>query len=252
VTGPVRFVKKSTNGKLAKVERSVGIHLRPIPPFVAETSVSIEGTCPDTCPFKRNGCYADAGLFTHAAVEKMDRAAAGLSALEIIRREAEAIRRAFRGGPVPDRRDLRLHVAGDVRDGEQAALLAKEARRWTRYRGGGRVWGFTHSWRAVPRGSWGGISVLASVERPVDVEEAHSRGYPSAIVVEAFPDGKRAFRLPGTTARIVPCPAETLEKSCVECRLCLNADKLHTMNTAIAFQVHGQQRRAARAALRVL
>ena len=51
-------------------------------------------------------------------------------------------------------------------------------------------------------------------------------------MVAKFPDGKRPFDVAGT--RFVPCPAETLGKTCVECRLCLDVD-LHAKNLGIAF-----------------
>jgi hypothetical protein len=227
-------------------------------PYVSVTSTSIAKTCPDTCRFKGSpgrpgGCYSQCG-FTRFDMEKLDRGASGLSPEEVILQEVRLIDDAFNGGCIPHDgarggHDLRLHVGGDVGSAAGARLLAMVARRW-RLRGGGTVWTYTHLWRSIPRRDWGeAISVLASVENATEIEEARSRGYASALVVEAFPTGGRAFVRPGTRALIVPCPAEITEgRTCIECRLCLDRDLLK-INRAVAFQIHGVARAAALLAL---
>lgn len=270
-TDAVRFHKKSANQKLSPVELvDVGMaRLRPIAraPFCCSTYVSIAATCNDSCAFKRRpdgspgGCFADTG-FTRISMSQMDEAAGQLTSAEVLAQEAAAIDRSFAGrggparvGPVPQDgarggRDLRLHVGGDVGSAAGAALLAGAAQRW-RARGGGAVWAYTHDWRTVPRAAWGSISVLASVERPQQIEEARKRGYPAAIVVREFPRGERAFRVVGTSAKVIPCPAETRDLTCVECRLCLDRDLLG-LDVAIGFKVHGKASDAARRSLPVL
>lgn len=149
-------------------------------------------------------------------------------------------RRARRSRPPAARSGRRrLHPGGQ--------LLAGAARRW-RDRGGGAVWSFTHIWREVPREAWGAISVLASVEQPEDIQAARAVGYAAAIVVDKFPSDE-AFFLPRSITKIVPCPAETRDKTCVECRLCLDADTLARRNIAIAFEAHGPTARRVREAL---
>ncbi len=214
---PAQFVPITCNRKLARVDAIPGLTrpgLKPQPPFVAATFASIAATCGPTCPFLGAGCYALAGV-TRFVARRLDAAAIGLSPDEVIAREADLIARAFRRGRVPQ-------------DGR---------------RGG----------REVPRGAWHKITVLASVERPQDIEHARARAYAAAIVVERFPSA-RAFRLPGSTARIVPCPAELVDSAgkrrttCVQCRLCLDRDLL-ALNIAIAFEVHGPGSRKARTAI---
>jgi hypothetical protein len=174
-----------------------------------------------------------------------DRAATGLKPEEVIAEEVGLIDSAFRSGPVPQDgarggRDLRLHEGGDVGSLTGALLLNGAAGRWLE-RGGGRVWTYTHWWREIPRSVWGPISVLASVETPQDIEAARQAGYAAAIVVEKFP-ADRAFSLPGSSARIIPCPAETGSVTCATCRLCIDRDLLR-MNAAIAFEAHGGGRK---------
>lgn len=252
--GAARFTAVSCNGKLSPVDSwRVPGRTRPAikaaGPFVATTDASISATCPGNCPFKANGCYASSGL-TRFPAERLDAAAKGFTAEQVIAEEVQQIDRAFRGGPIPQDgarggRDLRLHVSGDVRSTIGAYMLGDEAERWVQRRGGAS-WTYTHAWREIPHEAWrSAISVLASVERPEDIEVARAAGYAAAITLEQFPSD-RAFRLSGTTARMIPCPAETRGRTCVECRLCLDDKKLLERDIAIAFALHGPGAKLAR------
>lgn len=252
--GAARFTAVSCNGKLSPVDswRVLGRRrpaIKAVGPFVATTDTSISATCPVSCPFKAHGCYASSGL-TRFSAERLDREARGFTAEQVIAEEVQQIDRAFGGGRIPQDgarggRDLRLHVGGDVGSTIGAYMLGGEAERWVE-RCGGAPWTFTHAWREIPREAWGSaISVLASVERAEDIEGARAAGYAAAIALEQFPSD-RAFRLPGTTARIIPCPAETRGRTCVECRLCLDDKKLLERNVAIAFALHGPGAKLAR------
>ena len=246
--GSARFHKVSANRKLAPVDLMDvgGARPRPTPrpPFVSSTYASIEATCPDSCAFKRAGCFADAGFTRHAGM-LMDAAARGHAPLDVIREEAELIESAFGGGRIPQDgarggRDLRLHVGGDIESAAGAELLGAAARDW-RARGGGAVWSFTHRWRKVPRSAWGpDVSVLASVERPEDVAAARRQGYAAALVVDEF-ERDTAYELDGAPGyKLVPCPAETRGATCASCRLCLDRPLLE-LGVVIGFQAHGQQ-----------
>ena len=245
------FHAKSCNRRLAPVvawKPAFG-RSRPVPeaPFVSCTYVSINATCPDSCRFKPSDGAAGAcfvpSSFTRFSMERLEAEAAGVRPEEVILDEVRQIDDAFNGGPIPQDgarggRDLRLHVGGDAGSKEGARLLAMAARRW-RLRGGGAVWTYTHLWRAVPRSAWGeAITVLARVETAKEIEAAKERGYPSAIAVEAFPDGVRAYSKSGSKALIIPCPAETREGvTCIQCRLCLDRELL-ALNRAIGLKVH--------------
>jgi hypothetical protein len=248
-SGGARFVPETCNRKLAPTDRSRRANgkrgLKALPPFVSITDVTIAATCSDECPFKSSGCYASEG-FTKRTGQQLDADARGRSSDQVIAAEVRLIDRSFRRGVVPQDgsrggRDLRLHVGGDVGSTYGAELLACATDRWLA-RGGGSVWTFTHWWRQIPRVAFGRNSVLASVEVPKDIEQARAAGYAAAIVVDKFPSD-RAFKLPVTTAKVVPCPAETKGTTCVECRFCLDAGKLLERNVAIAFQAHGSGRR---------
>jgi hypothetical protein len=255
--GAASIQLRSVNRKITAVDtvelKATGlfrVRLSPRAPFTCTTYASIEATCPTSCDFKGSGCYAQTG-YTRFAGIRLDRAAAGVSGDDVIREEATAIRAAFNGRQVPQDgarggRDLRLHIAGDVSSAAGARLLGDAAEDWRR-RGGGSVWSFTHRWSTIRRSAWGpAISVLASVEHPRQFAAARAQGYAPAIVVERFPNGGKSWRADGL--KVIPCPAETTETTCSQCRLCLDRD-LVKMNAAIAFAVHGRGTKLATAKL---
>lgn len=253
----VSFQAKSSAAKLSPTERvpyfgpgrRLGRTYRPMPrrPFVSSTYASIKATCSPTCLFYENGCFASEG-FTKRMMKRLDDEAReeNVSGFEVALNEAMMIDVAFGAGPIPqdggrdgvNGRDLRLHVGGDVADTNSTRALSDAAKRW-RERGGGAVWTYTHRWKTIRRAAWGGISVLASVETVADAQLAIRRGYVPAIVVESFASD-RAFTLPGIRGwRFVPCPYETRQRTCVECRLCLDAERLRALKLGIAFAIHG-------------
>lgn len=242
---PVAFYEVSHNAKLSPVDKveNTTDRLRPVAraPFCSSTRVSIEATCPDSCVFKAGGCYERAG-FTAKLTRNMDTAAreSRLRGRDVAALEAAAILDSFGGGRIPhdgldSPRWLRLHVGGDVYDAQSARHLAVAVEDYIR-RGGAGAWTFTARWRAIPRSAWGPISVLASCSTLYEVHDALALGYAPAITVRELP-GAKAFDMAG--ARIIPCPAETRGRTCLECGLCLHADRLERRLTGVAFQLHG-------------
>jgi len=270
--GPARFQERSSNSKLSPVRVGGKRHwkrrsITPIGPFVSSTYVSIEATCSPRCPFKGDGCYVDSG-YTRVHSIEMNRAARGMTAEQVIAAEVELIDGAFRGRDIPQDgacggRDLRLHVGGDVGNDAGAAMLNGAAYRWRYERRGGSIFTYTHAWRTVRRTAWQNIAVLASVEKVADIARARARGYAAAIVVPSFPleerpasgelfaGTRKAFRMKGTDTKVVPCPAQTGDTTCVECRLCIDRDLL-AMNVTIAFAAHGMNSDKVRRSLPVI
>lgn len=261
------FRPKSSNSKLSPVRiekrpksktQPRRVTVTPVAPFVCSTYAPIEQSCPKTCTFFApdeigdRPCYADAG-FTRSLVRRIEEASVGLSPIEVAALEARAINNAFQKHDIPQDgarggRDLRLHVSGDARTNAAARLLGGAATGW-RARKGGSVWTYTHAWRTVDRMAWGSdVSVLASIEHPRQADKARERGYAPAIVVDAHP-GDRAFNYEGL--KVVPCPAETHETTCVECRLCLDRDLLK-LGIAIGFSAHGASMLEVRRRLPIL
>jgi len=253
----------AANGKLSPVKLvpQPNGRYRPMPtgPKVSATYASIEGTCPSTCKFKNGGgCFAESGI-TGKTVKQLDIESVMYSPEELAKIEYKALARLFRRGPIPQDggrdgtkgRDLRLHVSGDCTSNTAAMYLAKAQEEW-QARGGGIVWTYTHAWRTVDRWAWGRIQVLASCETAQDVKEARERGYVPALVVREFISNK-AHTLPGFgETKLIPCPAETKNTTCVQCRLCFDTARLYDKNMMIGFAVHGRDGEKAKKKLPVM
>lgn len=203
---------------------------------VDATYASIESSCPSSCSLKEKGCYAQLS-FVGMQVRRLDREADGTSALQVARAEAKAIDDSYRGGDVPKGRDLRIHVAGDSRTIAGTKLINNAIGRWKK-RGGGSAWSYTHCWKSIPRAEWNNVSILASVASIDEVAEARQQGYAPAIVVPEHTTDK-AYLLEGSDVKWIPCPAQTRDVGCSDCRLCFNADRLYNTNMGISFAAHG-------------
>lgn len=253
----VTFAQKSCSAKLAPVAMGFGPsgskNLRAAGPYCASTYVSISATCPETCAFRNNGCYAQTGS-SRRIINRLDVEADQLPGAAVIAAEANAMRLSF-GGRFSRRvpqdgakggRDLRLHVGGDVSDELGARQLALATEAWLA-RGGGAVWTYTHRWREIPAESWGRIAVWASCETKDDIRKAHAASYRASVVVEAHKSPKM-YDWHGL--KVLPCAYETRKKTCVECRLCLDAPL--DPKVVIGFAAHGQGGKAAKKRLQVL
>lgn len=251
----------SSNRKLApctevKVRDSRGtIRTRPTPtgPYVASTYTSIAATCPTSCTFRDNGCYAQAGQ-SHLVMGRLDQAGRRTTALEVSLAEAEKLDALWPNGVPQDGarggRDLRLHVGGDVSCTAGAMALSHAVMR-LRGRGLGESWTYTHRWREIPADAWSTIAALASVETPGEARRAGAGGYAPALTVDHFPS-RRRFPIGGGWSAI-PCPYESGRGvTCSTCRLCFDVRRLRESRLAIAFAVHGAASDAAKTRLRVL
>lgn len=216
---------------------------------VDATYTSIEASCPDSCELKSKGCYAQLS-FVGMQVKRLDAQAVGASALQVARAEAKAIDDSYKAGPVPQGRDLRIHVSGDSRTLAGTKLINNAVGRW-RKRGGGAAWSYTHAWKHVPRKTWDNVSILASVDSVKDVPLAREQGYAPAIVVPEHPS-ERAYTLEGSDVKWIPCPAQTRDVGCSDCRLCFNANRLFENNMGIAFAAHGVKKSEIKRRLTVI
>jgi len=237
--GMCKFVPDSANVKIAGKFK------------VAATYAPIKHTCPNTCALKGEGCYAQQS-YVGMLNKKLEIEHEGKTPEELAYVEAAAIDAAFPKGIPQDGarggRDLRIHVSGDCQTETAARVVAAAARRYMA-RGGGQVWSYTHAWRVVPRSAWEGVSVLASVESAVDAAEAVALGYTPAIVVPTHKD-MRVYELDGQ--KFIPCPAQTRDMSCVDCRLCFNDTKLQSRSQGIAFAAHGTKTNSLKKQLTVV
>ena len=207
----VKFVRLSANKKIG----------------MAAATYASQASCPTTCPFYNNGCYAESGptgIHTRALNRSTD------TALEVAQKEAAAIRAAA-ADPIQPSIPLRLHVVGDCATAAAAEIVAAAAAEYIKRKG--PVWTYTHAWREVPRESWGAVSVLASCETADDVAAARARGYAAAIVRNQ----DRTERGGGLT--YVPCPQQNSGVTCTDCRMCFRDESLLQVGTVIVFKPHG-------------
>jgi hypothetical protein len=190
-----------------------------------------QGSCPNDCVFRGQGCYAETGLVNIQTIALKE----GLesSPEDIAIQEAESI------SQLTGRNDLRVHVVGDCKTAESANILA-DAMRKHRKKRGRAAWTYTHAWKNVNGKEWRGESVLASVETVGEIIEARAQGYASAIVVKKFARDK-VYMIDGQ--KVVPCLFQTKGTQCIDCRLCMNTEALQRTNTSIAFEVHGASKK---------
>lgn len=200
---------------------------------VAATYAPISKTCPESCPLRDNGCYAQSGNVGFK-VRRTEEYSDGLDGDTVAILEGDEI--ADMARHAPDGHALRIHVSGDAITPFRAAQMARGAAGWQ-----GPVWSYTHAWGSVPRASWGRVSVLASCETLAGVQLAAALGYAAALVVASHPDDGRATRVNGV--KLIPCPAQTRDVKCTDCQLCWNDSKLLADNACITFAAHGATRK---------
>lgn len=200
------------------------------------TTTSAE-TCPDACPLKRNGCYADGGplgLFWRKVTERK----AGMALSEAL----EQIRALPKGQLWRHNQSGDLFGLGDAIDREALAQLVKANR-------GRRGFTYTHkpmdsaeSREAVAEANRQGFTVnlsantLAEADSLADLEIA-----PVVVVLPA--DQTRATTTPAGR-KVAICPAAISETvSCATCGLCALRDR----KAIIGFPAHGAAKRKAEA-----
>lgn len=215
-SSPVTVVTRSQNLKLS--------HNR----SVTATYVS-QATCPDNCPFRESGCYAEYG-HVGMVTKRLNKTVETIPSA-IARIEADMINDLDGSQPI------RLHVVGDCKDRFSAMIVSKACDEYTAKQGM-PAWGYTHA--RVPRSDWGEVSMLRSCQTLEQVKSAHKAGYAAALVVGRFKSDKRYSINHGKGIFGIPCPVQTGRcESCMQCKLCFNDKTLLKLNTAILFKAHG-------------
>ena len=226
------YVSKSGNSKIGRIDTT----------YASTTS------CPASCILRKKGCYAMSGMVgIHAA--RMNRESAGKDSRDIARAEAKAIDSAYKCGKVPFT-DLRLHTVGDCKSSCNVKVVNEAVGRW-KARGGNKAYTYTHAFSVVKRSEWYHVSVFASIDSISQAKEATEQGYACSFVV-ADHASKKAFKVPGSDITWLPCPAQTMGKTCEECRICMDADKLFRNNQGVAFAAHGVYKNAIKKRLNVI
>jgi len=190
-----------------------------------------EDTCPDTCPFLRNGCYGTGRLWGMA-----NKASRGMTVGQII----DAMRKASRKGA----RIFRDRVLGDIAgpDGlDYVHAIAYAARQADVV-----PFGYTHAWRTLSASDVAdmrasGYVMNASCETVEDIRKAVELGLDTVLVNDDIADGTKVA---GRT--VVQCPEQTGRvSSCAECGICARPGR----RNVIRFAIHGTGKRKATAAV---
>ena len=201
-------------------------------------STSSRKQCPDSCPLKGNGCYADSGpLALHW--RKVTNGERGLEWLEFL----QAIQ------ALPDGRQFRHNQAGDIVDpstlqgaGQLAQLTAATQ--------GRTAWTYTHhklnrrGLQAVKAATANGFTVNKSCQSELEADLNMRLGIRSVFIVRSD-ETRTAWTTEGGN-RAVVCPAQRFEAmTCERCGLCAKRPS----NVAIAFLAHGTHRKKTEAVL---
>ncbi len=215
----ILYIKNSKNSKIGNIDA---------------TYAPINKTCPSSCKLKGSGCYAELS-FTGIHNKRIESNSKDQSKLDLANEEADLIiNNSFDNSKS---KYLRLHVSGDSTTIRGTKKLAKAADFWIK-NNDEYVYTYTHAWNYVKRSNWGKISVLASVESVEQISKARIAGYAPAVVVPEHL-GKKAYLSSDKVTTLIPCPAQTSDVTCEQCKLCMKSDWLFKNNKGIAFAAHG-------------
>jgi hypothetical protein len=195
-------------------------------------STSSRETCPESCPFMGNGCYANGGpLAIHwQAVTDGSRGVPYVDFLQLIRK-------------LPAGQLWRHNQAGDLWKpgtitGRTALNALTEANR------GRRGYTYSHHKRtpatmqAFKAATANGFTVNASCHTETEADAAMADGL-RAVFIVAADDQRTSWKTAGGN-RAVVCPAQRFEgMTCQRCQLC----HARPSNVAVVFRAHGNGRR---------
>ena len=214
-----QFVKKSSNSKVG-----------PIP-----VTISSRDTCPPSCPFIKNGCYADAGYYTKLNWNKVTNGERGSDWPDFLASIAK----------LPDGQLWRHNVSGDLR-GSEDKINPHELRELVAANEGKRGFTYTHypmtdtrNRNAVKDANNNGFTVNVSANTArdaVDIFKAYKLPTVCVLPIDA-PQNQVVDGI-----RIVTCPATYKDDvTCSTCKLCAVSDR----QVIVGFPAHGTASKSA-------
>lgn len=227
----VKLTKRSSNRKTGPIA----------------TTMTSSDSCPTTCPFRENGCYAKGGP-TAINWRRLDRHETGTPLLDIDHQLAAA--------QLLPRTLLRWNVAGDLPhvDGQinlpvlqQISALLVQGYQL-------RPYTYTHhvqtldNLNAVAWLNAAGFVVNLSCESESVAGWHHRNGRPAVCVVRSD-DTRRSWQDEHGT-RFQTCPAQLNDRvTCATCQLCTRGAIGLDRHCVIAFRAHGSGKRRVEAVL---
>jgi len=198
-------------------------------------STSTATTCPDACPFKRNGCYADGGPL--AIVWRNVTQGNGLSWQEFIGK----VRNLPKGSL------WRHNQAGDLA-GNADCIDADMLRQLVAANRGKRGFTYTHkpmtpdNAESVAYANASGFTINLSANNPAHADTLSDMGI--GPVVTVLPHDQLTATQTPSGRKIAICPAVLSDSvTCASCGLCANANR----KAIIGFPAHGAAKRKASA-----
>jgi hypothetical protein len=213
--------KEANSMNTALTLKSSNKKVGPIP-----VTVSSKETCPPACPLINNGCYASEGFHTRLHWDKVTNKERGTDYPGFL-------------GKIQNLKDGQLwrhNVSGDLQ-GSNDLIDSHKLAQLTEANTGKRGFTYTHypitdthNRNAITDANNNGFTVNVSTNTPqdaIDVLEAYR--LPTVTIVPLD------FWTTDHDKRIIRCPAEYLETTCKECKLCAHAQR----KTIVGFTVHG-------------
>ena len=204
-------------------------------------STSPQSTCPDDCPLKKEGCFADSGpLKLHW--DKISAGTRGVSFDDFL----------LQVGALPMRAEYRHNQAGDL-PGDNGQIDAPKLARLAATTKRRKLRAFTYSHYnvltninnrlAIQHANNNGLVINLSANHINEVDALLNLKIAPVAVIMPLNSKKITYTAQGN--KVVICPAQTNEKTtCLDCMLCAKNDR----NFTIGFLPHGTgAKKAARA-----
>lgn len=203
------------------------------------TSVSNRGTCPDSCPLKSNGCYADS-YYTSMHWNKVTSGERGTDWNGFI----NAIK------ALPKRILWRHNVSGDL-VGANDTIDAQALKDLVKANANKHGFTYTHypmisanNIQAVRHSNVNGFTVNLSANDLTQADDYKALSIAPVVVIVSEDTDKVSYT--PNNNKVVICPAQTNDKTtCSSCTLCQKVDR----DYIIGFRVHGTYKKKAGIAL---
>lgn len=200
--------------------------------FGVAVSTSDKGTCPDSCPLKANGCYANGGpLLRHwNEVSKGNRGNDWNGFINAVR-------------SLPKKWKFRHNQAGDL-PGENEQIDSEKLNQLALAVKSNELiaWTYTHkplnekNLIAIKKANQNGFTINASADNLKEADLFKNQGIPVVVVLPK--DSPDTVHTPNGH-KVVVCPAQRNEKSnCSNCLLCQKSNR----SVIVGFKAHGNGR----------
>jgi len=213
------FVKKSGNKKTG---------------FMPVTYNS-RATCPDSCIFKNNGCYASAGFHTRLNWDKVTNKERGGTFKELLKNIS-----SLKPGTI-----WRACVAGDIPANNKGAISRTYINGIIKANQGKRGYSYTHhkldighNIQYLKKANNQGFTINVSCETEDQADNVIKNNLPAVLVVKST-ERRNAWTTKNGN-KVLVCLAQTSDKTCIDCKLCQQRPSPNN-KLIIAFKSHGNQ-----------